>query len=118
MFHGRKDILFRSAKNVFMAGLLMGIIKKSMSTNSLLNFDEVLNSYSGLYTTNMNKKVITNLAKSFIDNYGEYQIEVQNLDGTDGVAIGHLGTQEVGVTFPDYNQVKNASSKIKTIIEG
>lgn len=97
--------------------ILMSIIKKSMTTQALMNFDEVLNSYSNLYTTNMNRKVITNLAKSFIDNYGEYEINTINLDGTDGTAIGHLGTQEVGVTFPNYEQVKEASSKIKKITE-
>lgn len=98
--------------------ILMGIVKKSMSTNTLLNFDEVLNSYSNLYTTDMNKKVITKLAKSFIDDYSKYTIEKQTMDGTDGKAIGHLGTQEVGVTFPDENQVKAASQKIKEVLEG
>ena len=98
--------------------IMMGIVKKSMNTTSLLNFDEVLNSYSGLYTTDMNRNVITGLAKSFIDNYGSYEITSQALDGTDGTALGHMGTQEVGVTFPDENQVKEASQKIKKVLEG
>lgn len=93
--------------------ILINIAKKTASQNTLLNFDEVLNSYSKLYTTDMNKNVITNLLKTLIDNYGEYEISVQNPDGTDGKAIGHLGTQEVGVTFPNNEQVKAASIKIK-----
>ena len=93
--------------------ILISIAKKTASQNTLLNFDEVLNSYSKLYTTDMNKNVITNLLKTLIDNYGEYEISVQNPDGTDGKAIGHLGTQEVGVTFPNNEQVKAASIKIK-----
>ena len=96
----------------------MSIVKKTMSTTGLLNFDEVLNSYSGLYTTDMNKDVITKLAKSFISNYSSYEITSQNLDGTDGTALGHMGTSEVGVTFPNYDQVNEASKKIKNVIEG
>ena len=98
--------------------ILMGIINKSMNTTTLTNYDEVLESYSDLYTTDMNRKVITNLAKTFIDNYGEYEVIVQNVDGTDGTAMGHLGSVEVGVTFPDENQVRDASNKIKEILEG
>ena len=98
--------------------IMMGIVKKSMNTTSLLNFDEVLNSYSNLYTTDMNKDVITGLAKSFISDYNKYEITSQNLDGSDGTALGHLGTVEVGVTFPNEEQVKEASIKIKKVLEG
>lgn len=98
--------------------ILMSIVKKSMNTTTLTNYDEVLNSYSDLYTTDMNKKVITNLAKTFIDNYGEYEVITQYVDGTDGTAMGHLGSVEVGVTFPDENQVRDASIKIKEVLEG
>lgn len=98
--------------------IIMGIVKKSMTTTSLLNFDEVLNSYSGLYTTDMNRNVITKLTKSFISDYSSYKITSQNLDGTDGTALGHLGTVEVGVTFPNEEQVKTASEEIKKVLEG
>lgn len=98
--------------------IMMGIVKKTMTTENILNFDEVLNSYSNLYTTDMNKNVITKLAKSFINNYSDYEIINQNLDGTDGKAIGHMGTAEIGVTFPDEKQVKEASIKIKKVLEG
>ena len=97
---------------------MRGIIKKSMTTTSLLNFEEVLNSYSDLYTTDMNRNVVTNLAKSFISNYNDYEITSINLDGIDGTAMGHLETVEVGVTFPDYDQVNEASKRIKAILEG
>jgi LCP family protein required for cell wall assembly len=98
--------------------IISGIIKKSLNTTTLLNFDEVLNSYSGLYTTDMNRNVITKLMKSYISDYDKYEITSINLDGTDGTALGHLGSVEVGVTFPDENQVKEASQKIKEVLEG
>ena len=81
-----------------------------------MNFDEVLNSYDGLYTTDMNKEVITSLFKSAIADYDSYEIIEQSMDGTDGTAMGHLGSAEVGVIFPDENQVKAASDKIKEVL--
>lgn len=98
--------------------LISGIIKKTMTTTNLLNFDEVLNSYTGLYTTDMNRNVLTKLVKSYISDYNNYEITSINLDGSDGTALGHLGTVEVGVTFPDENMVKEASEKINKVIEG
>ena len=98
--------------------IMMGIVKKSMTTTSLLNFDEILNSYSGLYTTDMNREVITELAKSFISDYSSYEITSQALDGKDGMDIGHMGTVEVWVNYPDEEQVKEASTKIKEVLEG
>ena len=46
----------------------------------------------------------------------DYEIIEQYVDGTDGTGMGHLGTQEVGVTIPDMNQVNSASKKIKEVL--
>lgn len=97
--------------------ILLNVVKKTLSTSSLMNFDEVLNSYNDLYTTDMNKTVITNLFKSLVESYDEYEIIELNPDGVDGVGMGHLGTQEVGVIYPDMNQVNEASKKIKEVLE-
>ena len=96
--------------------ILLSIGKKTLSGSTLTNYSDVLNSYSGLYTTDMNKKTITNLFKSLIENYDDYEIIEQYVDGTDGTGMGHLGTQEVGVTVPDMNQVNSASKKIKEVL--
>ena len=96
--------------------ILISISKKTLSKTSLMNFEEVLNSYNGLYTTDMNKEVITSLFKSAISDYNDYEIIEQKIDGNDGTAIGHLGTAEVGVIFPNEDQVKAASVKIKEVL--
>ncbi len=96
--------------------ILISISKKTLSRTSLINFEEVLNSYNRLYTTDMNKDVITSLFKSAISDYNNYEIIEQKIDGSDGTAIGHLGTTEVGVIFPYEDQVKNASTKIKEVL--
>lgn len=96
--------------------ILLSIGRKTLSGSTLTNYSEILNSYSNLYTTDMNKKVITNLFKSLIENYNDYEIIEQYADGTDGTGMGHLGTQEVGVTIPDMDQVNKVSSKIKEVL--
>ena len=47
---------------------------------------------------------------------GSWEIIEQKIDGNDGTAIGHLGTAEVGVIFPNEDQVKAASVKIKEVL--
>ncbi len=97
--------------------IMISIGKKFLSTTSIMNHKEVLLSFSNLYTTDMNKEVLSKLFKSIIDDYSNYQIEEQQIDGTDGTAIGHLGTVQVGVTFPDYDQVTKASERIKEVLK-
>ncbi|MDO5003044.1 MAG: LCP family protein [bacterium] len=97
--------------------ILLSIGKKTLNTSTLSNYSEILNSYSNLYTTDMNKKTVTNLFKSLIENYSDYEIIEQYPDGSDGKGMGHLGTQEVGVTIPDMNQVNTASAKIKEVLK-
>lgn len=96
--------------------IMLSIVKKTLSMTTLMNYDTVLNSYNELYTTDMNKDVILNLFKSLIENYNEYEIIEQQIDGSDGTALGHLGTSEVGVTFPNMDQVEMASKKIKEVL--
>lgn len=96
--------------------ILLSVARKTLSGSTLSNYTEILNSYSNLYTTDMNKKTVTNLFKSLIENYNDYEIIEQYPDGIDGKGMGHLGTQEVGVTFPDMNQVNAASKKIKEVL--
>lgn len=97
--------------------IMLEIAKKMVSTTSLLNHKEVLTTYSSLYTTDMNKELVQILFKSVLEDYNSYKIEEQHLDGIDTVAIGHLGTQEVGATIPDENQVNEARRRIKEILK-
>ena len=97
--------------------IMVNIGKELISTSTILNHKEVLNNFSNLYTTDMNKEIISILFKSVLENYKDYEIEEYQLDGIDGSAIGHLGTMEVGVTFPDENNVNEAREKIKNILK-
>ena len=63
----------------------------------------------------MNDKVIKKLIKTYIDD-PNFEIIEQNVDGTDGLGIGHLGAQESWIMEPDMNTVNEASKKINEVI--
>lgn len=95
--------------------ILINIVKKLASTTTLKNYDNVLKSFDGLYTTDMNKTVISNLVKANIENMN-FEIIEQSVDGVDGIGIGHLGTQEAWIMTPDMNTVNIASNKINDVL--
>lgn len=95
--------------------ILINITKKLASTTTLTNYNEVLKSFDGLYTTDMNDKVIKQLIKSYI-NDPNYEIIEQSVDGSDGIGIGHLGTQESWIMNPDTNTVNPAKDKINEVL--
>lgn len=95
--------------------ILINIVKKLASTTTLKNYDSVLESFDGLYTTDMNKTVISNLIKAGIDDMN-FEIIEQSVDGVDDIGVGHLGTQEAWIMKPDMNTVNQASQKINEIL--
>ena len=94
--------------------ILINITKKLASTTTLTNYDEVLSSFDGLYTTDMNDKAIKKLIKSALE--GNYEIIEQSVDGLDGIGVGHLGTQESWIMNPYMDTVDNASKQINSVL--
>lgn len=92
------------------------IAKSLISTSTLTNYNDVLNSFDGLYVTDMNKKTITNLFKSVL-NGDNYEIIEQSVDGYDSVGIGHLGTADTWTMTPAMDTVYQASNKIKEVMK-
>ena len=97
--------------------ILINIAKKLASATTLTNYTEVLNSFDGLYTTDMNDKTVKSLIKSALENKN-FEVVEQSVDGTDGIGIGHLGTQESWIMNPDMNTVNAATTEIKKVLSG
>lgn len=95
--------------------ILINIVKKLASTTTLKNYNSVLESFDGLYTTDMNITVITNLIKTGIDDM-DFEIIEQSVDGVDGIGVGHLGTQEAWIMTPNTDDVYKASQKINEVL--
>ena len=95
--------------------ILINVFKSLASTTTLTNYDAVLNSFDGFYTANINKKTLTNLIKSVIDN-PNYEIIEQSVDGVDGKGIGRLGSMEIWTLTPKMDTVNRASDKINEVL--
>ena len=91
--------------------ILMNIMKNLESQTTLTNYSQILDSFNGLYTSNINKTMITNLIKEAINDPNFYITE-QNLTGEDGVSIGRYGV-EVWTNTPTKERVKEVSDTIK-----
>ena len=96
--------------------IFINIFKSLKSMTTLTNYGEILDSFEGLYTTNINKKTLTNLIKSFINN-PDYEIIEQSVDGVDGKGIGRLNSGEVWTLTPIMDTVNKASEKINKVIK-
>ena len=95
--------------------ILVSIFKKLSSKSSVLNYANILDSFEGLYTTNVNKHMIKELAKEFIDN-PNFEIIEQQVDGKDGSARNHWNTGTIYTLDPDMNTVNAASKKINEVL--
>ena len=97
--------------------IFKNIMNKSLSTTTLTNYEELLNSVSNLYQTNIDDKTVTTLIKSLINN--KYTIVEQDIDGSSsGNDYIRQGTVKSYVLYPDENSVNNAKQKIKEVLEG
>ena len=96
--------------------ILISIAKKIASTSSLKNYDEILKSFDGLYTTDMNDKGVKNLIKKVLED-PNFEIIEQSVDGTDSIGVGHLGTQEAWIMTPSMDTVNDASNKINKLLK-
>ena len=95
--------------------IFVNIVKKLGSTLSANNYNEILKSFDGLYTTDINEKVLKQLIKAYLDN-PNFEILEQSVNGSDSIGIGHLGTQEAWIYTPDMNTVNPAIQKIKEVL--
>ena len=95
--------------------ILRNIIKKLASTSSIINYAKLLDSFDGLYTTDINKHMITEFIKEFID-HPDFEIIEQGVDGRDGHAKNHWNTGDIYTLDPYMDTVEAASKKIKEVL--
>lgn len=124
--NGKQALSFARERHAFKDGdvqrvknqqkVLAAIIDKVTSSTALVtNFSQILDSVGNSFSTNMESKSINRFVKMQLNDMSGWNIESQNLIGTD------LYTKET-YTYPnlqlyvmkqDENSVKNASEKIK-----
>lgn len=95
--------------------IIKAIFKQLISTNTITNYNNILNSLSNLYQTNIPRDLISDLIKETIDG-AQWEIENQSLDGTDGTGYVHLSNLTSYVMNPDPNSVEEVKRKISDIL--
>ncbi len=96
--------------------ILVAIFKKLINTDTLLHYNETLNTISSLYETDIPKEVITNIAKDILSNGNNWDIKTQAVNGVDGHDKVHLSNMTDWVMYPDQNTVITASNQIKEVL--
>ena len=81
------------------------------------SYDMDLSNYSDLQISAIEKQDFCSSVKSTMSQYKDAFTDCkQSVDGSDGIGVGHLGTQESWIMNPDMSSVNNASEKIKDIL--
>lgn len=97
--------------------IIIAIFEKLKSTNLLVNYQEILDSLGNLYTTNIPKKVITNIAKDTIDG-AEWKFITQSVDGSDKWDADIAILNDKGYAMiPNESDVINATNKINETLK-
>lgn len=106
-FPGRDRVRQQNCQKIMIA-----IFKKIASTDTISNYNEILNAISNTYETNIPKEIITKNIKDVINNGNKWTIETQSVDGTDGKDRVHLNTCTDWVMYPNMDTVNTAKENI------
>ncbi len=94
--------------------IMLAIFDRFKSTNTITNYNSILDSLSNLYETTIPKSVITDSLKDIIDG-NNYNITSQSVNGTDSYDFVYLTNLQSYVMEPDMETVKIAKEKISNL---
>ncbi len=96
------------------------IIEKMTSSTVLISrYNDILNSLSGSFQTNMETNTIKKFVKKQLDDMSQWTMETYGVDGSGSSNYTYsMGTsQALYVMEPNYDTVKEAKSKINSILK-
>lgn len=96
--------------------IMINIFKEMASFNSLSKFNQVLDSVSELYSTNVPQDEVTNMAKSMLEGK-KWTFEQQSVTGSDSSGYVHLGTVKDYIMIPNKDSLNTAINKIKEVMD-
>lgn len=111
-FVGRDRMRQKNAQKIMIA-----IFNKVKSANLFANYNNILDALGDSYSTNIPKKVITNIAKDTIDG-AEWNIMTQSVDGSDKWDADIAILNDKGYAMiPNESDVINATNKINETLK-
>lgn len=96
--------------------IMMAIFEQLKSTNTLMNYNNILNSLGDLYKTNIPREVISSLIKEFVNGGADWQINTQSVDGFNGRGYVHLTNLVDYVMNPNMDTVVDVRKKIVDVL--
>lgn len=97
--------------------IIIDIFEQLVSTNTLVNYNNILNSVSDLYETTIPKNVMTSIVKDTVSNGNNWKFETQSVNGYDTHDYVHMTNLKDWVTYPDMITVENAITKINEVLK-
>lgn len=111
-FSGRDRVRQENCQKIVLA-----IFKKLINTDTIMHYNETLNTLGSLYETDMPKEIITNAVKDILNNGNKWEIKTQSVDGTDGHDKVHLSNMIDWVMYPNSETVEKASDTIQETLK-
>lgn len=100
-----------TARQINCYKIMMAIFDKIKTTTTILNYNNVLNSISNLYKTNIPSKSIKRFCRSILEK--EWDISYYELDGKDTKSYVHLTNYIDWVMIPNNNTIEEFKKRIK-----
>ena len=99
--------------------VLIGIINKLISTDTIMNYQTILNKVEGTFDTNMSKNDLTTVIKNQINNMKGYDIERQYLNGSGKMTYGlySMPNSKLYTLVPDETSRQEISNKNNNVIQ-
>jgi len=97
--------------------IIIAIIKKLISTDTILHYNETLNTLGSLYETDLPREIVTSFAKDILNNGNRWNITTQSVDGIDGKDKVHLSNVIDWVMYPYEESVLKAKENIQKILK-
>lgn len=98
--------------------VIEAIINKLSAPSSLLNYQSILNSFSGALQTNATADEITTLINQQLNNMRKWQVESISVDGTGKSAPTYsIGNLPLYVMEPNINTLNTAKQKIQLYLD-
>lgn len=100
--------------------VLQATLTKLMKSSSLLTkYDQILNSLSKFYITDIPRSLISKYAKMQLSNMSSWKFKSQSVNGGRKYAKTFSAPNtDLFVATPDYNSIKKARNKIQSTIDG
>ncbi len=98
--------------------VLKALIEKALNPSILTKYNSLLKSVDNSFITNIPEDYITTLINEQLNKNTSWNIEMLNLDGSDGYEYTYsYQTQKLYVMIPDETSLSNAKEKIKLLSE-